>query len=200
MTDVTKLTIRETHEGLKKKEFSSAEVTQAYLQRIKETDSEIGAYLAITEDLALEQAAEADAAISKHADFPVLTGVPASIKDAILVKGEQATSASKILANYKAPYDATVVSRLKQHGAVILGKTNLDEFAMGASTENSAFKTTKNPHDTSRVAGGTSGGSAASVAANQAAYSLGSDTGGSIRLPASFCGVVGLNPTYGAVS
>ncbi|MEK7124503.1 MAG: Asp-tRNA(Asn)/Glu-tRNA(Gln) amidotransferase subunit GatA [Patescibacteria group bacterium] len=198
--DLLDLTISKTHEGLKKKEFSAVELAKAHLNQIKKTDDKIGAFLSLTEDLALEQAQKADEVIMRQKDFHRLTGVPCSIKDAILVEGQKATAASKILENYVAPYDATVIKKLKEKGSVILGKTNLDEFAMGVSTENSAFKTTKNPHDFERVAGGSSGGSAASVAANQAIYSLGSDTGGSIRLPASFCGVVGLNPTYGAVS
>jgi aspartyl-tRNA(Asn)/glutamyl-tRNA(Gln) amidotransferase subunit A len=198
--DLTRLTITELHEGFKKKQFTSVEVTKAYLDKIKKTDGTIGAYLSVTEKLALEQAEQADKIIMSEKDFGMLCGVPCSIKDAILVEGEKATAGSRILENYVALYDATVIKKIKQQGAVILGKTNLDEFAMGVSTENSAYKTTKNPHDITRVAGGSSGGSAASVATQEACYSLGSDTGGSIRLPASFCGVVGLNPTYGAVS
>jgi len=198
--DLLELTITQAHEGLKNKKFSSKELTQAYLKQIKKTDKEIGAYLAVTEDLALRQADKADKIIAGQGDFPILTGIPFSVKDAILVEGHQATAASKILENYIAPYDATVIKKLKKEGSVILGKTNLDEFAMGVSTENSAFKVTKNPNDLERVSGGSSGGSAASVAAKEALYSLASDTGGSIRLPASFCGVVGLNPTYGAIS
>ena len=200
MADLTVLTIKELHEGFKKKQFTSTEVTRAYLDAIEKKDSKIGAYLSVDNEGAMEQAMAADKIMATQKEFPALCGVPCSIKDAILVKGQKATSASKILENYEASYDATVIARLKKQNAVILGKTNLDEFAMGASTENSAYKVTKNPHDVSRVAGGSSGGSAASVAANMAAYSLGSDTGGSIRLPASYCGVVGLKPTYGAVS
>ncbi len=200
MIDLTTLTIAQLHEGFKKKQFSSTEVTRAYLDNIEKTDKGIGAYLAVDSEGAMEQAEAADKIILTEKEFPMLMGVPCSIKDAILVKGQQATAGSKILENYVAPYDATVIARLKKQGAVILGKTNLDEFAMGASNENSAYKVVRNPHDVTRVPGGSSGGSAASVAAREAAFSLGSDTGGSIRLPASFTGVVGLKPTYGAVS
>src|SRR3990167_7551784 len=198
--DFSELTIKELHSGLKKKYFSSVELTKAYLSEIKKNDKKIGAYLTVTENLALSQAEIADKQISAGEKITHLTGIPCAVKDNILVEDEKCTAASKILENYIAPYDATVIKKLKKEGAVILGKTNLDEFGMGGSTENSAFKVTKNPNDLTRVAGGSSGGSAAAVVANEARYALGSDTGGSIRLPSSFCGVVGLKPTYGAVS
>ena len=194
------LTIKNIHQGLIKKEFSALEICQEYLDRIDREDKKISAFLTVTREQALSQAEEVDKLISKGVNIPVLAGVPFAVKDNILVEGVKCTAASKILENYIAPYDATVILKLKSSGAVILGKTNLDEFAMGSSTENSAFGPTKNPYDLERVPGGSSGGSAAAVAANLAVFSLGSDTGGSIRLPASFCGVVGLKPTYGSVS
>jgi len=195
--DLTELTIKQAHEGLKNKEFTSVDLTEAYLAKIKKSD--LNAFLSIDEKWAIEQAQEADAKI-KAGEFSMLCGIPCAIKDAIMVKGQKCTAASKILENYIAVYDATVVKKLKEQGAVILGKTNTDEFTMGGSGENSAFGPTKNPHDKTRVAGGSSSGSGAAVAANLACFALGSDTGGSIRMPASNCGVVGLKPTYGAVS
>jgi len=198
--DLTTLTIKQCHEGLKKGDFTSVDLTKAYLENIKKFDKEINAFISVDEQGALVQAALADKKISSGAEFGLLCGIPCSIKDLILVESKVCTAGSKILEKYVAPYNATVVQKLKKEGAVILGKTNMDEFAMGSSTENSAFGPTKNPHDKTRVAGGTSGGSTAAVASNMSCYSIGTDTGGSIRQPASFCGVAGLRPTYGSVS
>lgn len=198
MIDLTTLTIASARKKLDAKEFSAVDLAQAYLDQIKEKNGELNVYLEVYDDV-LEQAKMADERIQKGESFPLL-GIPLAVKDNILILGKKATSASKILENYVGAYDATVIEKLKKTGAIFLGRTNMDEFALGGSTENSAFGVTKNPHDTRRVPGGTSGGSAASVAGNLALGALGTDTGGSIRQPSAFCGVVGMKPTYGRVS
>ncbi len=192
------LTIKKARQALDAKEFSAVDLAKAYLAEIEKKNKELNAYLEVYDDV-LEQAKKADDMITKGESHPLL-GIPLAVKDNILIEGKKASAASKILENYVASYDATVIAKLKKQGAVFLGRTNLDEFAMGGSTENSAFGVTKNPHDTSRVAGGSSGGSVVAVAANLALGALGSDTGGSVREPASFCGIVGMKPTYGKVS
>ena len=197
--DLKILTIAEARRALDAKEYSALELTNAYLDAIAKKDVEIHAYLEVWADSAREEAKAADKMIAAGKSQP-LTGIPIAVKDNILLEGRIASSASKILENYRASYDATVIKKLKEQGVVFLGRTNMDEFALGSSTENSAFGPTKNPHDTSRVPGGTSGGPTAAVAAGMALGALGSDTGGSIRQPSGFCGVVGLKPTYGAVS
>ena len=198
--ELHKLTIKETYEGLKKKKFSSLELTRVFLEKIEKEDKKLGAFINLSPEIALNTAKRIDEIIENGEDLSPLAGIPMAVKDNILVEGERCTAGSKILENYTAVYDACVVERLKKAGAVILGKTNMDEFAKGSSGENSGFFPTKNPHNESRVPGGSSSGSAAAVAASFTVYALGSDTGGSIRQPASFCGVVGFKPTYGAVS
>lgn len=196
--DLTKLTIREAHEKLVAKEISAVDLANAYLKNIEEKNSDINAYLTIFDDV-MEQAKKAQEKIDAG-EATLLTGIPISIKDNMCMEGRRTTAASKILENYVAPYSATAILKLDEQSPVYLGKTNTDEFAQGASTENSAFGVTKNPHDTTRVSGGSSGGATASIAGDMALGAFGSDTGGSIREPASFCGVVGLKPTYGSVS
>jgi len=194
------LTIRELRARLEARDVSSAEVTEHILRRIEALDKQLGAYLTVTADAALEAAKAADDARARGEAVHPLAGIPGSLKDNICTCGVRTTAGSRVLENWVPPYDATVVERLKAAGAPILGKTNLDEFAMGSSTETSAFQTTRNPWNRERVPGGSSGGAAASVAAGMAYWALGSDTGGSIRQPAAFCGVVGMKPTYGLIS
>ncbi|MBN1899757.1 Asp-tRNA(Asn)/Glu-tRNA(Gln) amidotransferase subunit GatA [Candidatus Sumerlaeota bacterium] len=197
---VYELSVKEARDRLLQREISSRELTLGVLERIREIDPKIHAYLEVSEELAMEQAEEADKRLAKGDNISPLTGIPIAIKDNICAKGVRTTCASRILENFTPPYDATVISHLKQAGAVILGKTNMDEFAMGSSTENSGFQITRNPWNLERIPGGSSGGSAAAVASDMAICALGSDTGGSIRQPASYCSVVGLKPTYGRVS
>ena len=193
------LTIHAAHDLLQKKEITALELTRSVLDRISAVEPKIDAYLTVAADSALEQAVRADEIISSGRSAP-LAGIPLAIKDLICTEGMPTTCASGILENFVPPYDATVMQKLKNAGAVIIGKTNMDEFAMGSSTENSAFKPTRNPWDLKRIPGGSSGGSAAAVAADLCMGALGSDTGGSIRQPASHCSVVGIKPTYGRVS
>ena len=197
--ELTSLTATAIAEGVRSKRFSAVEVSKAFLERAKALNPKLNAFLVLFEKEALAQAQAADKAVAEGKK-PRLAGVPVAIKDNINIKGAPTTCSSKILAGYVSPYDATVIAKLRAEGAVFLGKTNLDEFAMGSSTENSAFGPTRNPWDVARVPGGSSGGSAAAVAARLAPLALGSDTGGSIRQPAALCGLVGMKPTYGRVS
>src|SRR5215469_6221259 len=198
-SDLNRLTITEARERLHRREISARELTRDCLERIAAVEPRLNAFITVSEAEAMAQAEEADRRLA-HGDAPDLCGIPLGVKDIYCTRGVRTTCASKILDNFVPPFDATVIERLRAAGAVFVGKTNLDEFAMGSSTENSAFGPTRNPHDLTRVPGGSSGGSSAAVAAGFAALGLGSDTGGSIRQPAALCGVVGAKPTYGLVS
>lgn len=198
--DLYKLTAHELHEKLISKEVSAVEITNSVLNRITEVDDRVKSYVTVTQEIALDEAKRIDNSIAQGNEIGPLTGITVAIKDNMCTKGTLTTCSSKILNNFIPPYNATVVDKLSESGTIMVGKANLDEFAMGSSTENSAFFTTSNPWDLNKVPGGSSGGSAASVAADECIFALGSDTGGSIRQPASFCGVVGMKPTYGRVS
>jgi aspartyl-tRNA(Asn)/glutamyl-tRNA(Gln) amidotransferase subunit A len=198
--DLNHLTIDAARSAIQERSTTSVALVESFYSRIQKEDSQIGAYLTLCKERAVEQAERMDRMAAEGKSLPPLGGIPIAIKDVMCTRGVRTTAGSKILENFVPPFTSTAVSRMENAGAVILGKLNCDEFAMGSSTENSAFHPVRNPRDTSRVPGGSSGGSAAAVAADMAVVTLGSDTGGSIRQPASFCGVVGLMPTYGRVS
>ena len=198
--DIKFKTSQELRKALLNREISAKELVDIAFDKIEEIDNKIDAFNSLTKELAYSTAKEVDEKIKLKADLPPLAGIPMAIKDNICIKDFPTTCSSKILENFVPPYNATVIKLIKDNLIPIVGKTNLDEFAMGSSTENSAFKVTKNPWDLTRVPGGSSGGSAAAVSSGEVVTALGSDTGGSIRLPASYCGIVGLKPTYGRVS
>jgi aspartyl-tRNA(Asn)/glutamyl-tRNA(Gln) amidotransferase subunit A len=198
--DLTSLTIDAARSSIQERKTTALALAEAHYARIQKEDGQIGAFLTLSKERALEQAARIDRMAAEGKEIPSLGGVPVGVKDVMSTRGVRTTAGSKILEKYIPPYDCTAVRRLETAGAVVLGKMNCDEFAMGSSNENSAYGPVRNPRDLSRVPGGSSGGSAAAVAADMAVFTLGSDTGGSIRQPASFCGVVGLMPTYGRVS
>jgi len=200
MSEITKLTITELAEQLRSRKLSSVEITKAYLKEIEAKDNTIGAYISVCEKEALQRAEEIDRKRACSYEMPILSGIPAGIKDNICTKGMATTCASRMLERFIPPYDATVIEKLNEQDVVMIGKLNMDEFAMGSTNENSYYRPVRNPRCVDNVSGGSSGGAAAAVAANEAAYALGSDTGGSIRQPAAFCGVVGMKPTYGTVS
>ena len=199
MSELWELTAHEAQDGLRARAFSAVELTESVLARVDAVEDRVNAYVTRTDELALEQAREADARFAAGTATP-LTGIPFAVKDLIVTKGVRTTAGSRMLGDFIPPYDSHVYAQIKRAGAVMVGKANMDEFAMGSSTEHSAYGPTRNPWDTARVPGGSSGGSAAAVAAGECLAALGSDTGGSIRQPAALCGVVGLDPTYGRVS